>query len=130
MQRDSDIQLDGLAGQSGEFRLSRLVAPSTSARTKLPITERLRVAGKFLFEGDVKFYVKGVSYGAFRPDAAKREYQNAAQIDRDFGHGSTELAPRCGLSPRTPRNGRLVCRAIRRLSARPAKASAGHQGAD
>jgi len=85
MQRDSDIQLDGLAGQSGEFRLSRLVAPSTSARTKLPITERLRVEGKFLFEGDVKFYVKGVSYGAFRPDAAKREYQNAAQIDRDFG---------------------------------------------
>jgi GT2 family glycosyltransferase len=57
----------------------------TQARDKLPIAERPRVAGKFLFQGNAKFYVKGVSYGAFRPDAAKREYQNAVQIDYDFG---------------------------------------------
>ena len=30
---------------------------------------RPRVGGKFLFVGDQKLYVRGVTYGAFRPDA-------------------------------------------------------------
>jgi beta-galactosidase/beta-glucuronidase len=42
------------------------------------------VVGKFLFVGDEKFYIKGVNYGAFRPNAEKLEYRNTDQIERDF----------------------------------------------
>jgi len=45
---------------------------------------RLEVRGKFLFEGDEKFYVKGVTYGAFRPDKEGREYQDHQRIEADF----------------------------------------------
>lgn len=45
---------------------------------------RVRVAGKFLYAGAEKFWVKGVTYGAFQPDEAKREYTDEAKIDRDF----------------------------------------------
>ena len=47
-----------------------------------PVTVR----GKFLFVGDEKFYVRGVTYGAFEPDADGREYQNLDKIDCDFAH--------------------------------------------
>lgn len=45
---------------------------------------RPKVAGKFLRVGDQRFFVKGVSYGAFAPDAEKREYHDLDRIDRDF----------------------------------------------
>jgi glycosyltransferase involved in cell wall biosynthesis len=45
---------------------------------------RPRVVGKFIYIGAEKFYIKGVTYGAFKPDANKREYCAAAQIERDF----------------------------------------------
>jgi O-antigen biosynthesis protein len=56
-----------------------LAAP-TSAQATAPLTAR----GKFLFAGAEKFYVRGVTYGAFRPDAAKNEYTDLEQVDRDF----------------------------------------------
>src|SRR5213078_2198206 len=40
--------------------------------------------GKFVFAGDEKVYLRGVVYGAFRPDANGREYQDVAAIERDF----------------------------------------------
>jgi cellulose synthase/poly-beta-1,6-N-acetylglucosamine synthase-like glycosyltransferase len=46
--------------------------------------ERPHVRGKFIFAGDTKLYVRGVTYGAFRPDEEKREYRDLEQIDRDF----------------------------------------------
>src|SRR6516225_1312999 len=42
------------------------------------------VVGKFIHIGADKFYVKGVSYGAFKPDDDKCEYWDSAQIERDF----------------------------------------------
>jgi GT2 family glycosyltransferase len=45
---------------------------------------RLEARGKFLFEGDEKIYVKGVTYGAFRPDDQGREYQDHRGIEADF----------------------------------------------
>jgi GT2 family glycosyltransferase len=45
---------------------------------------RPRVRGKFLFVGDEKFYVRGVTYGAFEPDADGREYRDLGKIERDF----------------------------------------------
>jgi len=49
-----------------------------------PATARPRVRGKFLFVGDEKFYVRGVTYGAFAPDAQGNEYQDLAKVERDF----------------------------------------------
>jgi GT2 family glycosyltransferase len=40
--------------------------------------------GKFLFVGDEKLYVRGVTYGAFEPDAEGNEYHDLAKVDRDF----------------------------------------------
>ena len=54
-------------------------SPSFSVTTPRP-----RVRGKFLFVGEEKFYVRGVTYGAFEPDAEGREYGDLGKIDRDF----------------------------------------------
>src|SRR6266550_4604053 len=35
---------------------------------------RVRVGGKFLFLGNDKFWVRGVTYGAFKPDPNGQEY--------------------------------------------------------
>jgi O-antigen biosynthesis protein len=56
------------------------LAPAIALRDQM----RPRVVGKFIRIGDEKFYVKGVSYGAFRPDATKREYTSSEQIEQDF----------------------------------------------
>ena len=50
----------------------------------LPGSGRPRVQGKFLFVGSEKLYVRGVTYGAFRPDVSGREYTNLERIASDF----------------------------------------------
>jgi GT2 family glycosyltransferase len=45
-----------------------------------PVTAR----GKFLYAGDGKFYVRGVTYGAFEPDPRGKEYHDLEKIERDF----------------------------------------------
>jgi GT2 family glycosyltransferase len=40
--------------------------------------------GKFLYAGSEKLWVRGVTYGAFRPDADRREYQDLRKIECDF----------------------------------------------
>jgi GT2 family glycosyltransferase len=45
---------------------------------------RPEARGKFLFVGDEKLYVRGVTYGAFRPDAHGHEYHDVALLHRDF----------------------------------------------
>jgi GT2 family glycosyltransferase len=60
-------------------------APRRSARSgSVAAVGRPRVAGKFLFVGDEKLYVRGVTYGAFRPDAAGNEYHDLDVIERDL----------------------------------------------
>jgi GT2 family glycosyltransferase len=44
------------------------------------------VRGKFLVAGGQKLYVRGVTYGAFRPDANGREYHDLDTVERDFAH--------------------------------------------
>jgi O-antigen biosynthesis protein len=46
--------------------------------------QRPRVGGKFLFVGNDKFWVRGVTYGAFRPDPKGREYHDPTVLERDF----------------------------------------------
>jgi GT2 family glycosyltransferase len=45
---------------------------------------RPRVAGKFIFIGDEKFYVRGVTYGPFKPEADGSEYHDPQTVERDF----------------------------------------------
>lgn len=42
--------------------------------------------GKFLYRGEEKFYVRGVTYGPFRPEPDGSEYHDLARVARDFGH--------------------------------------------
>src|SRR5258706_5073161 len=63
--------------------------PGARLRSGLPVTApgsgpRPAVRGKFLSAGDHKLYVRGVTYGAFRPDAEGSEYWDADTIERDF----------------------------------------------
>src|SRR5258706_937345 len=45
---------------------------------------KVRIRGKFLYTGKEKFYIKGVTYGAFRPDEEGREYTDMWKIEKDF----------------------------------------------
>src|SRR2546430_10801686 len=49
-------------------------------------SSRLRVSvdGKFFRLGDKKFYVKGVTYGPFAPNAAGQAFGSPEQTERDF----------------------------------------------
>jgi GT2 family glycosyltransferase len=40
--------------------------------------------GKFIFVGKEKFYIKGVTYGPFRPDTGGSEYHSPELVSRDF----------------------------------------------
>ena len=62
-----------------EVTASQVIGIGNAASTCGPC-----VVGKFIYTGAEKFYVKGVSYGAFRPDAEQREYHDTAQIEQDF----------------------------------------------
>jgi GT2 family glycosyltransferase len=52
---------------------------------------KVGIRGKFLYAGEEKFYIKGVTYGAFQPDENGREYTDDRKIEKDFammaGHG-------------------------------------------
>src|SRR5437867_8710380 len=45
---------------------------------------RVRPAAKFLFAGEKKFFVKGVSYGPFKPDEQRHYLGRPAQVDVDL----------------------------------------------
>ena len=48
------------------------------------VAARPSVRGKFLYAGDEKIWIRGVSYGAFRPDGQGREYHDLGRVERDF----------------------------------------------
>jgi O-antigen biosynthesis protein len=56
--------------------------PSDVIETKQAL--RVTVRGKFFFDGEQKLYVKGVTYGTFRPDDEGHEYPSPAVVERDF----------------------------------------------
>jgi len=47
------------------------------------------VAGKFLFQGQEKYYVKGVTYGTFHPREGNVPYPERAAVERDFARMSS-----------------------------------------
>ena len=65
-------------------RAAAAVAPASLPARPAHPTPRPCVRGKFLFVGDAKIYIRGVTYGAFTPDAAGNEYHDLATVERDF----------------------------------------------
>jgi GT2 family glycosyltransferase len=61
---------------------AQLLASPVTGTT--PCMVRPCIVGKFLYVGAEKFYIKGVTYGAFRPDADKGEYYDSTKIEQDF----------------------------------------------
>jgi beta-galactosidase/beta-glucuronidase len=69
-------------------------APSRSRRAKVSDMtlaapadaglQRPRVQGRFLYIGDEKFWLRGVTYGTFRPHAEGHMYPAPPQVKRDF----------------------------------------------
>ncbi|MEO5958425.1 MAG: glycosyltransferase, partial [Opitutaceae bacterium] len=61
-------------------------AGDTSAGSSRP-----RVCGKFIYVGNEKLYIKGVTYGPFEPESDGSEYHTPQMVERDFalmaGHG-------------------------------------------
>ena len=47
-------------------------------------TQRVDVRGKFFFAGQHKLYVRGVTYGPFRPDADGNGYPDLERVRSDF----------------------------------------------
>ena len=60
----------------------RPAAPLRQADPDLAL--RPRVAGKFLFAGDLKLWVRGVTYGTFAPQADGSDYPPDERLARDF----------------------------------------------
>lgn len=87
--REKVEQLPAISPSSGN-RLASVdasVSPVNRRQfTAIPLAEaaRPRVSGKFLFAGSEKLYVRGVTYGAFRPDHSGKEYHDLDLIERDF----------------------------------------------
>ena len=48
------------------------------------VSTPVRVRAKFFFEGDQKFFVKGVTYGPFAPDADGEHFGDPAKAAKDF----------------------------------------------
>src|SRR5437667_10332003 len=88
-----------------------LLCPSPPAPRETPRTypratvsiERPRVQGKFIFIGNEKFYIRGVTYGTFRPSKDGSEYRTPEVVERDFAlmaaNGITAIRT-CTVPPR------------------------------
>ncbi len=53
---------------------------------QIPVREGVRATarGKFIYVGKEKLYIRGVTYGPFRPDEQGCEYHDPETVDRDF----------------------------------------------
>ena len=50
------------------------------------IPKRPQVKGKFFCVGDEKLWIRGVTYGTFRPDESGNEFHNPDLVEKDFAH--------------------------------------------
>jgi GT2 family glycosyltransferase len=57
---------------------------STSLDMTTAANQRIRPAAKFFLEGDKKFFVKGVTYGPFKPDSEGNYLGRPEQVDADL----------------------------------------------
>jgi GT2 family glycosyltransferase len=90
------IELNGHS-QGGAYALSRNGVERAPQRVPAldVLAQRPSVRGKFLFVGDEKLYVRGVTYGTFRPREDGCEFPEPAVVESDFvmmaAHGINAL---------------------------------------
>jgi O-antigen biosynthesis protein len=64
---------------------STLVQPiSLNGTSKFGESIQPIIQGKFIYVGEKKFYIRGISYGAFEPNEKGDEYYDLEKIDDDF----------------------------------------------
>ena len=92
------IELPNLSSLPEQLSLRSIVAPkeinglgdtdlASSHRAvdkRIPKTARPTALGKFIYVKDTKLWIRGVTYGAFRPNERGAEYHDLKTIDRDF----------------------------------------------
>src|SRR5688572_26925246 len=49
-----------------------------------PVEDQVYVKGKFLYRGNKKYFIKGVTYGTFKPLADGCQFPDSAMVERDF----------------------------------------------
>ena len=95
----------GLADLPAGVTPAALATLARAAQVDPPVAVPVRVGGKFLFAGDVKLYLRGVTYGTFRsgadPEVLGNDYPDDATLAVDFAamrqHGINSL--RCYTVP-------------------------------
>src|SRR5215217_5711948 len=65
---------------------ARTPLPQNTTANLAPLGDDVRpsVRGKFIFVGGEKFYVRGVTYGTFRPGEDGSQYPHPEVVERDF----------------------------------------------
>ena len=53
-----------------------------------PVEQRVIVRGKFLYAGDEKFWIKGVTYGTFGETEDGANVPERSVVEADFRHGA------------------------------------------
>jgi hypothetical protein len=66
------------------FGRGRVLTDVSAAPLEAQAPQRPCARGKFLFCGDQKLYIRGVTYGPFRPNASGCEYGEPQDVARDF----------------------------------------------
>lgn len=61
-----------------------------AAGDPLSSKKRVHIRGKFIYDGDEKLYVKGVTYGTFKPDEAGVQFPSSVVVCRDFAKMAKE----------------------------------------
>ncbi len=74
------MSIGGGSSTAGVLPEGSVAIAASSAHAR----DRPQARGKFFFAGGEKVFVRGAVYGAFRPDANGREYQDVGAIERDF----------------------------------------------
>ena len=71
----------------GEIPYEHVVVDVTSKspNTKSVRFQRPKAKGKFLFVGNQKFWVRGVTYGTFRPNDEGDQFPDEETVRKDFG---------------------------------------------
>ncbi|BCS31464.1 hypothetical protein TBR22_A06650 [Luteitalea sp. TBR-22] len=84
----SHPELSGARAPAAERRLHARVVPP-DFRDGADRHDRLEVRGKYLYAGPRKCFLRGVTYGTFRPDPDGHEFADRARVADDFARMAT-----------------------------------------
>ncbi|HTL55116.1 MAG TPA: glycosyltransferase [Candidatus Limnocylindrales bacterium] len=78
-----------LENQTGTTEPLQVLMPANGERPRLTLVKRRpEVRGKFIFLGEEKLYLRGVTYGTFRPDPSGHEFPTRQTVEADFAQMS------------------------------------------